>query len=96
MTLRYFLIFLIFFVLCHGLSEEREYPSTDELSKERFTEDRLLANIVRARNSSKGFQTKNNENNSDDKNTDKKARNVIRGSPSLESRDKFKSIEYFR
>lgn len=96
MTLRYFLFFFILFVVRHGLSEEREYHSTDELSKKEFTEDRLFSNIVRARNSSKGFQTKNNENNTDDKNSDKKARNVIRGSPYLESRDKFKSIEYYR
>ncbi|XP_047371305.1 uncharacterized protein LOC124957877 [Vespa velutina] len=86
MTLQYFLIFFIFFIVCHGLSEEREYSSTDELLKKQFTEDRFFPNIVRDRNSSKGFQTKNNENNSDDKNTDKKARTVIRGSPSLESR----------
>ncbi|KAI4487134.1 hypothetical protein M0802_012008 [Mischocyttarus mexicanus] len=87
MALRYFLIFFIFVVVHQGSSAENEYPLKDELSKKQFIEDKIHANILRDRNSSKGFQTKNNENISDDRNTDKKVRNVIRGSSSTESRD---------
>ncbi|XP_015188743.1 PREDICTED: uncharacterized protein LOC107072928 [Polistes dominula] len=87
MAIRYFPIFFIFVIVYQGLSAENEYSLKDEFSKKQFIEDRLHANIVRARNSSKALQTKNNEENiSDDRNADKKVRNVIRGSPSLESR----------
>lgn len=85
-VLRYFIVISVIFGVCRSSPEETEYETTREFSKKQFTEDRLLPNIVRARNSSRNSQTKDKEDDSVDKNAEKKARTAIRGSSSLESR----------
>lgn len=80
------LILSVVVAVCCALTEKTEFQTTTELSKKYSAEDRLLANIVRAENSSQPIPNKNDE--EELKTTDKKPRTVIQRDSSLDSRDK--------
>lgn len=85
MTTFILIVSIIFGVDC-VLAEKSEFAVTTEFSESRTDlEDRLLANVIRAENSSQLISDKNNE--EELKKADKKARTAHRES-NLDSRDK--------
>ncbi|EFN60668.1 hypothetical protein EAG_14886 [Camponotus floridanus] len=87
------ILFIILGVYC-ALAEKSEFPMTTEHSKKHSveTEDKLLENITRAKNSSQHILDNNRE---EERNTDKKPRTVLHRDSSLD-RDKSTSLNYFR
>lgn len=73
------IIFLTLGVYC-ALAEKSEFPMTTELSPKKHpvdSEDKLLENVTRAKNSSHHILDNNSE---EDRNADKKSRTVHRDS----------------
>lgn len=79
------ILFITLGVYC-ALAEKSEFPVTTELSKKYSadSEDKLLENIIRAKNSSHLILDNNSE---EEKKTDKKPRTVIHRDSNLD-RDK--------
>lgn len=79
------ILFITLGVYC-ALAEKSEFPVTTELSKKYSadSEDKLLENIIRAKNSSQLILDNNSE---EEKKTDKKPRTVIHRDSNLD-RDK--------
>ncbi|XP_076241336.1 uncharacterized protein LOC143183600 [Calliopsis andreniformis] len=63
--------------LCYALTERTNFVTTSEHAKKDLTEDKLLINIVRARNSSKIPYPKTNDSEEEDKSLDKQPRTAI-------------------
>lgn len=85
-TMTHILILSVVFGVCCALTEKSEYATTTEHPKRLFdSEDRLLANVIRGKNSSDlGLDSTDEK---ETKKTDKKPRTVLHRDSSLE-RDK--------
>lgn len=85
------ILFVTLGVYC-ALAEKSEFPATTELSKKYSadSDDKLLENIIRTKNSSQLILDTNGE---EEKKTDKKSRTVIHRDSSL-NRDKSTSLNW--
>lgn len=83
------ILFITLGVYC-ALAQKSEFPMTTELSKKHSveTENKLLENITRAKNSSQHILDNNSE---EERKTDKKPRTVLHRDSSLD-RDKSTSL----
>ncbi|KAG7188579.1 hypothetical protein KM043_008209 [Ampulex compressa] len=74
-------LLFILIVARYVLSEKKEHSEASEIPRKKANEDRLLANIIRSKNSSTILHPKSDVDGGNDKNADKKPRTVNRGSP---------------